>query len=194
MRYMLTGNYRNHGLMRLTLLCTLVLLTGFWCTNALLYFRNMDLRPRSVVEYYRGSETEFSMPRTYGAMLEVTHMHLAMMATVILLLTHLAIFLPWSLRLRVILVLATFGCALLGEASSWLVRFVHPGFAPLKVVAFLGLQTGLAVLLAGLAVHLLRRPDVPAWPAPGESPTPPRRGATAAAETETPAQRWQPGQ
>ncbi len=156
MKYMLSGNYRAHVLMRVTLLSTLFLLTGFWLTNALLYFRSMDLRPQSVVQYFRGSEAEFSMPRTYGAMLEVTHMHLAMMATVILLLTHLAIFLPWSLRVRLVLVLGTFGCALLGEAASWLVRFAHPGFAWLKIAAFLGLQAGLAILLVGLAMHLLR--------------------------------------
>ena len=194
MRYMTTGNYRHHVLMRLTLLCTLVLLTGFWGTNALLYFRNMDLRPHTVVEYYRGSEAEFAMPRTYGAMLEVTHMHLAMMATVILLLTHLAIFLPWSLRLRVFLVLATFGCALLGEASSWLVRFVHPGFAALKVAAFLGLQAGLAVLLVGLAVYLCRRPETASWLPQAEGQASRLRPATPDAAGETPAQRWQPGQ
>ncbi len=158
MKYMLTGNYRAHVLMRVTLLSTLFLLSGFWLTNALLYFRNMDLRPLSVVQYYRGNEAEFSMPRTYGAMLEVTHMHLPMMATVILLLTHLAIFLPWPLRLRLVLVLGTFGCALLGESASWLVRFTHPGFAWLKILSFLGLQAGLAVLLVGLALHLLRPP------------------------------------
>ncbi|HZL86488.1 MAG TPA: hypothetical protein VFD07_14025 [Candidatus Krumholzibacteria bacterium] len=156
MKYMLTGNYRAHVLMRVTLLSTLFLLSGFWLTNALLYFRNMDLRPVSVVQYYRGSEAEFSMPRTYGAMLEVTHMHLPMMAMVILLLTHLAIFLPWPLRLRLVLVLGTFGCALLGETASWLVRFAHPAFAWLKILSFLGLQAGLAVLLVGLAMHLLR--------------------------------------
>jgi len=162
MKYMQTGNYRSHVLMRLTLGCTLLLLAAFWCTNALLYFRAMDLGPQSVVDYFRGSEADFRMPRTYGAMLEVTHMHLPMMAMVILLLTHLAIFLPWSLRLRLLLVLGTFGCALLGEAAGWLVRFAHPAFAWLKIAAFLGLQVGLAVLLVGLAIQLLQRPERPA--------------------------------
>lgn len=179
MKYMLTGAYRSNSLMRLTLLCTLVLLAGFWCTNALLYFRSMDLRPESVAAYYRGSEEEFSMPRTYGAMLEVTHMHLPMMAMVLLLLTHLAIFLPWPQRWRVLVVVGTFGSALLGEASGWLVRFVHPAFAWLKVAAFLGLQAGLAILLLGLTRFLTRRvvqaPELPAaktsWPAPAAAET-----------------------
>jgi hypothetical protein len=161
MKYLQTGNYRTHVLMRLTLGCTLLLLAVFWCTNALLYFRAMGLGPQSVVAYYRGSEAAFRPPRTYGAMLEVTHMHLPMMAVVVLLLTHLCIFVPWSLRLRIALVIGTFGCALLGEAAGWLVRFAHPGFAWLKVAAFLGLQAGLAVLLVGLAVHLRQRPERP---------------------------------
>lgn len=158
MKYMQTGSYRAHVLMRLTLGCTVILLAAFWCTNWLLYFRTMDLAPASVVDYFRGSEAEFRMPRTYGAMLEVTHMHLPMMAMVLLLLTHLAIFLPWSLRLRVLLVLGSFGCALGSEGAGWLVRFVHPGFAWVKIVTFLGLQAGLAVLLVGLATQLLQRP------------------------------------
>jgi hypothetical protein len=180
MKYMITGNYRTHLLTRLTLACALVFLTGFWVTNTLLYFRHMDLQPQSVVDYYRGSEEEFAMPRTYGSMLEVAHMHLPMMAMVFLLLTHLCIFLPWSLRLRVTLVLATFGCGLLMEGTGWLVRFVHPGFAWLKVGAFLGLQLTLAFLLLGLGLYLTRRPQALAFNEMrnGEDGATPQRGVT----------------
>ena len=158
MKYMLNGAYRSQLLMRLTLTCTLVFLAGLWATNALLYFHKMGLDPASVVQYYRGSEEEFAAPRSYASMLEVTHAHLAMMAMVLLLLTHLAIFIPWPLRLRVALVAGTFASGLLGEGAGWLVRFVHPGFAWLKIAAFLGLQIGLGILLLGLAWHLGRRP------------------------------------
>jgi hypothetical protein len=154
MKYLQSGGFRNHPLMRLTLGCTLVLLMGLWVTNALMYFRNMTLAPASVVAYYRGDEARFLEPRTYGSMLEVTHMHLPMMALVLLLLTHLAIFLPWSTRARAGLILSTFGFALLGEGAGWLVRFVSRAFAPLKVVAFLGLEATLGGLLVGLAFYL----------------------------------------
>lgn len=154
MKYLQSGGFRNHPLMRLTLGCTLVLLAGLWVTNALMYFRNMTLTPASVVAYYRGDEARFLEPRTYGSMLEVTHMHLPMMALVLLLLTHLAIFLPWSTRARAGLIVSTFGFALLGEGAGWLVRFVSPAFAPLKVGAFLGLEATLGGLLVGLAFYL----------------------------------------
>ena len=158
MKYMLNGGYRTQLLMRLTLGCSIVFLTGLWITNWLLHVRLLGLSPDLVVRHYLGSEQEFLPPRTVGSMLEVTHAHFAVMAVVLLLVTHLAIFLPWSLRLRVTLVLATFGSALLQEASGWLVRFVHPGFAWVKVFSFLGLQASMLVLLAGLAWHLAVRP------------------------------------
>jgi hypothetical protein len=159
-KYLQAGGFRNHPLMRLTLGCTLVLLIGLWGTTALMYFRNMTLDPASVVAYYRGDEARFLEPRTYGSMLEVTHVHLPMMALVLLLLTHLAIFLPWPTRARATLIASTFGFALLGEAAGWLVRFVSPAFAPLKVGAFLGLEATLGGLLAGLALYLAS-PDRP---------------------------------
>jgi hypothetical protein len=160
MKYLQSGGFRNHPLMRLTLGCTLVLLAGLWLTTALMYCRNMSLDPASVVAYYRGDEARFMEPRTYGSMLEVTHMHLPMMALVLLLLTHLAIFLPWPVRARATLIASTFAFALLGEGASWLVRFVSPAFAPLKVAAFLGLEATLGGLIVGMALYLAT-PDRP---------------------------------
>src|SRR5262245_13612181 len=154
MRYMQNGGFRNHPMMRLTLGGTLVLLTGLWVTNALMYFDRMTLDPASVVRYYRGSEADFIEPRTYASLLETTHIHLPMMALVALLLTHLAIFIPWPGKARVTLVLSTFGAALGGEAASWLVRFSSPGWAPLKVACFVVLQLSMGILLAGLAAYL----------------------------------------
>ncbi len=154
MKYLQNGGFRNHPLMRLTLGGALVLLVGFWVTTALMYFRAMTLDPASVIAYYRGDEARFLEPRTYGSMLEVTHAHLPMMALVMLLLTHLAIFIPWSQGRRAALIVTAFGFALGGEAAGWLVRFVSPGWAPLKVFCFLGLEATLAFLLTGLALYL----------------------------------------
>jgi hypothetical protein len=159
MKYMMLGTYRTPTFVRVTLLCSAALLVLFWTTNVLIYFRSMGLDPQSVVDHYLGSEERFTMPRTYGSMLEVTHAHLAMMAVVLLLVTHLALFFPWPLRLRIFLVLCAFGGAVLGEVSGWLVRFVDPWFAWLKIVGFLALQTSMAILLAGLLWALRARSD-----------------------------------
>jgi len=161
MKYMLNGDTRSSPLMRLTLSCTLVFVAFLWLSNILLYLQHMSLDPASVVRYYRGAEEEFAVPRTYGSMLEVAHAHFAMMAVVLLLVTHLSIFLPWPVRLRVGLVVATFAGAFTQEAGGWLVRFVNPAWAWTKIAGFLALEIGLGVLIAGLGWHLARRPSRP---------------------------------
>lgn len=156
MKYLQNGGYQNNPFMRLTLGLALVFLIGFVVTNFFLYFDRMGLTPQSVVSYYNGSEEEFRPARSYQSMLEVTHMHLPMMALVLLLLTHLVIFAPVSRGGKIALILIPFLSGLMGEASSWLVRFVHPQFAWLKIISFLTLQASLIVLLGLLALFLMR--------------------------------------
>ena len=106
----------------------------------------MGLRPRTVVAYYNGSEEEFRPPRSVESMLETTHMHLPMMGVVLLLLTHLVIFVPMARGAKVAFIVSTFAFAVLEEGGGWLVRFVSPALAPLKVVGFVGLQAAIAFL------------------------------------------------
>lgn len=155
MKYMQTGGFQNNPLMRLTLLWTLLFAAGLWFTNAAMYFSRMSLTPASVQAYYLGNEAEYSQPRSAASMLEVSHAHLATMGVMILLLTHLAIFAPWEDRAKKVIIAAGFGSSLLGEASGWLVRFVTPAFAPLKVACFLTFQATLGLLIAVLGAFLL---------------------------------------
>lgn len=161
MRYMERGGFESHPLMRLTLALSLALLFGFWLTNFGLYFARMSLRPSSVVAFYNGSEEDFRPPRSTESMIETTHMHLPMMALVLLFLTHLTIFVPLHRRVKTALIAGTFVSAALQEGAGWLVRYVSPAFAPLKVLAFLGLQTGILLLLAALAVFLVKAARAP---------------------------------
>lgn len=154
MRYMQTGGFQNNPYMRLTLGLTLLLLLAFTATNFMLYFAKMNLSPSSVVSYYNGNEEEFRPARTYQSMLEVTHGHLAMMALVMLLLTHLVVFAPIRKGWKIGVIMTAFFTALGTEAAAWLVRFVHPGFAWLKVVSFVLLQITLIFLLGTLAAFL----------------------------------------
>jgi hypothetical protein len=156
MRYMQDGGFQNNPLMRLTLGLTLALLLAFWATNFGIYFARMSLRPSSVVAYYNGSEEDFTPPRSAQSMMETTHMHLPMMGMVLLFLTHLVIFVPMPRGAKVAFIVVTFVSAALEEGAGWLVRFVSPGFAPLKVVGFVGLQSALAFLIVALAVFLVR--------------------------------------
>ena len=154
MKYMERGGFQSQGLMRLTLGLSIALLSLFWFTNFAIFVSRLGFTPASVAAYYLGSEADFRPPRTAGSMLEVTHAHLPVMALVMLLLTHLLIFAPYSKRTRVILIVTAFLSAALDEGAGWLVRFVHPGFAVLKLAAFVSLQGILAFLLVGLALFL----------------------------------------
>lgn len=154
MKYLQNGGFQHRAPMRLTLGLSLAFLAGLWLTGFGMYFQRMGLSSASVRAYYLGSEDGFSNPRSYASMLETTHTHLGMMALVLLLLTHLVLFAPVSERGKKLLVWAAFGTAFLEEGSGWLVRFVHPGFAPLKTLSFLAFQAVLGGLLVALALFL----------------------------------------
>ena len=156
MKYLQDGTHQNQPLVRLSLTLTMALLVGFWVTNFAMYFSRMGLDPATVVAYYNGSEAEFRSPRTLGSMLETSHAHLPMMAVVLLLLTHLLIFVPVPRGARVGLIACTFVFAALDEGGGWLVRFVSPALAPVKLAGFLGLQACLGLLLAALLVSVAR--------------------------------------
>ena len=155
MKYMEQGGFQNNPLTRLTLWGTLVFLTGLWVSNFGMYFSRMGLGPSSVAAYYLGSDETFQPARTFGSMVESSHGHFAMMAMVLLVLTHLAVFVPGPRRLKTAFVVATFASTFLSEASGWLVRFVHPGFAILKPVSFLASQVFLGLMLGLLGAFLL---------------------------------------
>ena len=158
MKYMQNGNFRSHPMMRVTLIASLIFFAAFWITTAVMFFSRMGLSPEAVVAYYRGSEANFTQPRTFGSMLEVTHGHLPVMALVALVLTHLYIFTPFSNHTKYGAILGFFASAFSSEAASWLVRFVHPGFAYLKIAGFLALELSMAAILFGLFRLLLSPP------------------------------------
>lgn len=156
MKYLQDGSHTHQPLMRLSLALTLVFLVGFWATNFAMFFSRMGLDPASVVAYYNGSEADFRPARSAASMLETTHMHLPMMGLVLLLLTHLLIFVPLPRRSKLSFIVGAFLFAVLSEGGGWLVRFVSPLLAPVKVAGFVGLQACLALLLVALAISILR--------------------------------------
>ncbi len=156
MRYMENGGFQHNPLTRLTLWGTFLFLSALWASSFGMYFSRMGLSPASVAAYYRGSDETFQPARTFGSMVESSHVHFAMMALVLLVLTHLFVFVPARRRTKEIAIGATFGASFLNEASGWLVRYVHPGFALLKPAAFLASQLLTGVLLGLLAAFLVR--------------------------------------
>ncbi len=151
MRFVITGEMNRNRLLQVIIAAYSLYVALLWVTNALLYFSKMSLTYGSVVAYYLGSEQQFTEPRSYLGMLEISHFHFFAMGMLLLVLTHLVLFVPLSNRVKISLIVAPFASALLDEGSGWLVRFVSPVFALLKIAGFLALQTSLA-LLVGLAL------------------------------------------
>jgi hypothetical protein len=158
LRFTVTGDWGRNDILRLILGLFLVYVLLFWVTNWVLYFQKMTLAPASVVAYYHGDPgLDFGRPpRPLGAMAEMAHFHLFAMGLLVMTLTHLLLFLPIAVRLKVTLVGIAFAAAILDEGAGWLVRFVHPAFAIVKVGGFLLLQTTMLALIVALFVGLLR--------------------------------------
>jgi hypothetical protein len=146
-RFVITGEWNRNRLLQTIVVLYSLYVGGLWVTNALLYFAKMGLTPSSVVDYYRGNEEQFLSPRTYQGMLEVAHFHLFAMGMLLLVLTHLMLFVPLRDRTKAWLIALPFLAAALDEGGGWLVRFGHPAFAWLKIGGFLLLQGSLAALV-----------------------------------------------
>lgn len=148
MRFVVTGEWSRNRLLQMIVVLYSLYVALLWVTNALLFFGKMSFTRASVIAYYRGNEDLFLSPKSYQGMLEVSHFHLFAMGMLLLVLTHLMLFVPLRPGLKAWLIAAPFLAALLDEGAGWLVRFVHPGFAYAKLAGFALLQTSLAVLVA----------------------------------------------
>lgn len=158
MRYVITGEWSRNTLLRLIVALFLGYMLLFVVSSALLYFTRMGLDPDSVVQYFLGDPgQEFGRPpRPYASLVETSHMHLFAMGMLVMVLTHLLLFVPIKPAVKGWLVLLSFVGSIASELSNWLVRFVHPVFAYLKVGSFLLMELSLSVLVVLLAVYVAR--------------------------------------
>jgi hypothetical protein len=156
MRYFVTGEQHRKSLLNALVLMFLGYVALLWLSNGMMYFHHMDLTPKSVIAYYLGSEEQFTQPRSYQGMLEVSHFHLFSMGMLVVTLTHLMLMTNFSTRLKIWLSSLTYISALADEAGGWFVRFVHPLFAYFKIASFLVLEFSLAALIFVVAVSLIR--------------------------------------
>ena len=151
MRFTVSPDWRDNRLLKLVLAWFLFFVACLWVTNGLLYFAKMGLTPGSVTSYYLGDEARFLQPRSYQGMLEISHFHLFAMGILVMTMAHLVLFVPLSKRTKAWTVSLSFTAAFGDEAAGWLVRFVSPAFAYLKIGAFLTLQTTLAFMVGAVA-------------------------------------------
>lgn len=147
MRFIVTGDFNNNRLLQIILLFVLLYISFLWFTNILLYIEKIGFTYTSVVDYYLGSDDEFKNPVSYRGLLEGTHSHLFTFAMALLLVSHLTVFSSINQRLKLLLILVSFISGFLDIATGWLIRFVSPGFAYLKVSSFIVFQASFLLLL-----------------------------------------------
>lgn len=155
MRFFVTGEQNRQLLLNSLILMFLGYILLLWISNGLMYFHKMDLTPGSVVSYYLGSEQDFTQPKSYQSMLEVSHFHVFAMGMLVLTLTHLMIMTNLSVLVKVWVSAMVYSSAIADEVAGWLVRFVHPDFAYFKIASFLVLEISLAVLIILVSISLL---------------------------------------
>lgn len=149
---------------------------------AALFAGKLGAGPDGVRAFYLGAPERFTSPRTLAGMLEVAVPHLVAIPLVLFAAVHVVGFArATSPRLFSLLGSLSFGSAMLGVLSGFLVRFVAPGIAWVKVAAFVGLD---AALLAWAA--LLVRLCLPARSAAAEAAPAPSGAARPAARESSP--------
>lgn len=156
MRFFVTGEQNRQLMLNALILMFLGYIALLWISNALMYFHKMDLTAESVIAYYLGSEEDFSQPRSYQSLLEVSHFHLFAMGMLIITLTHLMLMTDIPTILKVWVSGWVYVSAIADELAGWLVRFVHPMFAYFKIGSFLMLEASLAVLLLIVSISLIQ--------------------------------------
>ncbi len=160
MRFFVNGGFKRNGLFRLIMFFTLAFFLLLWLTDVLLYLK-VGLSYTSVVDYYRGSAEGFRAPKSYLGLLEEAHFHLFAMAILLLTLNHLLLFTPLPNLLKAATVVLSFSSALCDIASGWLVRFVSPLFAYLKIASFIVLHLTIALLIFSILFFYLKPPPPP---------------------------------
>jgi hypothetical protein len=108
----------------------------------------MGLSYQGVVEHYLGSPEKFTRPKSIRGLMEVSHFHLFAMGIFLVSLMHLLLFVPVNGLLKLTLIVAAFTSAFLDEASGWLIVFVSPLFAYMKIASFVVLQLSLITTIA----------------------------------------------
>jgi hypothetical protein len=156
MRFVISGEMSRNRLLQVIVAAYSFYVALLWVTNAALYFEKMGLTRASVVDYYLGNEERYLTARSAAGMLEISHFHLFAMGMLLLVLTHLVLFVPLRNRAKAWLIALPFASALLDEGAGWAVRFVSPLFAYAKIAGFLALQASLAALV-GLSLWAVFR-------------------------------------
>ena len=156
MRFFITRDPRSNSLLRAILFWSLIFSLAFWVTNWLFYTR-ITFTYTGMVTHYRGAEASFRPPKSFFALVEETHTHALAMMIFLMTWTHLLLFTPLAKTWKRLLIHGLFTTAGLDMISGWLIRYLSPLLAWIKMASFLGFQILLLAAMVVFAWHLSRR-------------------------------------
>lgn len=155
MRFVISGEWTRNRLLKLIVLWFMLFTFLFGITVSLMFYVDMGLGYQGVVEHYLGSEERFIAPKSFKGLLEISHYHAFAYGMLLMTMTHLLLFVQLRESLKAVIISLTFISGLALEGSSWLIRYVSPGFAYLKLTAFYVFLLSLLILIVAVVYALL---------------------------------------
>ncbi|MGI9533669.1 MAG: hypothetical protein ACR2NW_01860 [Thermodesulfobacteriota bacterium] len=158
MRFFISSELKRNDFLKIIVFFTLLFFLFLWITNVLLYMQ-IGFNYNSIVEFYLGNEETFRPPKSYIGLLEEAHFHFFTMAILLVTLTHLILFTSISSGFKLALILISFISTFTEIISGWLIRYVSPVFAYLKLSSFYIMQISLLLMMVIIVIYLFKKDD-----------------------------------
>ena len=158
MRFFISSELKRNDLLKIIIAFTTLFFLFLWITNILLYSQ-IGFNYEGIVNFYLGNEETFRQPKSYIGLLEEAHFHFFSMAILLVTLTHLILFASISTGLKLTLILTSFTSSFLEIISSWLIRYISPSFAYVKLGSFIIMQVSLLLMMGIVLIYLFRKDD-----------------------------------
>lgn len=156
MRFFISPDIKKNDLLKLIIIFTTIFFLFLWITN-IMFFLKIGFSIEGIVDYYRGNEETFRPAKSYFGLLEEAHFHFFSMAIILVTLNHLILFTDIKPVYKYLVIVASYSSAFFDIISGWLVRFVSPGFAYLKLGSFIVLQVSLLYLIIVITFYMYRK-------------------------------------
>ena len=93
------------------------------------------MTPAAVADYYRGNPDRMLFEKTFQELLETTHAHAFMMPIILLVLGHLFFLTDWPATPKRWVIVTAMASTFLMLVTPWAVRYGHPAWAVVNVLA-----------------------------------------------------------
>ena len=158
MRFFISSELKRNDFLKIIVIFTTIFFLFLWLTNILLYMQ-IGFSYNGIVAYYLGNEEIFRPAKSYIGLLEEAHFHFFSMAILLITLTHLMLFTSLSSGWKLTLIVVPFTSSFLEIISGWLIRYISPIFAYLKLGSYIVMQASLLILMIIIFIYIFRNSD-----------------------------------